>query len=175
MMKWRILLLLCACVLACASDDSSSNVGYFASDDPEMHAAIDSARATVGFFLERIADPPPSQTHASIKVRFGNDIRGEHIWLHSVRFDGRRLHGIVDEDAVDFPDVKRGDTVSRSPDEISDWMIVDNGMVCGGFTSRVAMSHMSDEIRAETDSELAWTGMISWAPTDSCIGAGTNR
>jgi Uncharacterized protein conserved in bacteria (DUF2314). len=73
-----------------------------------------------------------------------------------------------EEDAVDFPDLKAGQWVTGTPDAISDWMIVDGGIVCGGFTSRVARAHMSDAERAEMDSALAWTGLVAWAPTDSC-------
>lgn len=166
--RWPTLILLCVAFLACTSGDSSSNIARFSGDDPEMNAAIDSARATVGFFLERIADPPPSQTYASVKVRFGDSTLGEHIWLDSVSFDGVRLHGLLNEDAVDFPDLKRGDSVSRAPDQISDWMIVDGGVVCGGFTTRVVREHMSVAERASADSSLAWTGLVSWAPADSC-------
>ncbi len=166
--RWRALILLCLGLLACASGESNPNVINYSGDDPEMRAAIDSARATVRFFLQRLADPPPSQTYASVKLRFGDSTLGEHIWLDSVRFDGRRLHGRLNEDAVEFPELKAGQWVSGAPDEISDWMIVDGGILCGGFTSRVAREHMSDAERAEADSDLAWTGMVSWAPADSC-------
>lgn len=167
-MRWRALILFCVGLLACTSGESNPNVIYFSGDDPEMRAAIDSARATVGFFLQRLTEPPASQTYASVKLRFGDSTLGEHIWLDSVHFDGQQLHGQLDEDAVDFPDLKAGQWVSGSPDEISDWMIVDGGIVCGGFTSRVAREHMSGAERAEMDSALAWTGLIAWAPADSC-------
>lgn len=167
-MRGQAIILPCLGFLSCTSGESKPNVVRFSNDDPEMRAAIDSARATVGFFLKRFADPPPSQTYASVKLRFGDSTLGEHIWLDSVRFDGHLLHGQLNEDAVAFPDLKAGQWVSGTPDEISDWMIVDDGILCGGFTTRVVSERMSDAERAESDSALAWTGMASWAPADSC-------
>jgi|SRR5438876_299164 len=168
-MNRRPLVFLALTFLACTSEHANSNIQRFSGDDPQMRAAIDSARATIGIFLRRIARrPPASQTYASIKLRFGDSLLGEHIWLDSVRFDGHRLHGQVNEDAVQVEGVRQGQWASTRPDQISDWMIVDRGVLCGGFTIRVERSRLSNSERAAMDSGLAALGLRTWATRNSC-------
>ena len=155
-------------LMACTSKAPNSNVASFSRTDAEMRAAIDSARATVGILLRRLANPPTSQSYVSVKMRFGDDSLGEHIWLDSVRFDGQRLHGQLTEDAEYLPDLRAGQWASVLPANISDWMIVDRGRLCGGFTIRVGRARVDSARRAALDANLASMGIVAMAPTDSC-------
>ncbi|HEX8694965.1 MAG TPA: DUF2314 domain-containing protein [Longimicrobium sp.] len=155
----RLHFLALAAVAACggpASDDP--NVRMVAASDPAMLAAIDSARATIGELLSRIASPPATQTHLSVKVplREGDDV--EHMWLDSPRYDGRLLHGTLDNQPVVVHNVRPGDAVSVAPNEISDWMAIDAGRLCGGYTIRAMQDRLTAEQRAQFESSL---GIVS--------------
>jgi len=49
--------------------------------------------------------------------------------------------------------VKIGDTIEIRPNEISDWMYIDNGTLRGGSTIRVLRNRMSVEERTAFDAE----------------------
>jgi uncharacterized protein YegJ (DUF2314 family) len=71
------------------------------------------------------------------QVRFANDSVAEHIWLENVRFDGQYVTGRLSEDAIAIGGVYRGQAVRVLPGELTDWMIVEDGWLCGGFSERV--------------------------------------
>jgi uncharacterized protein YegJ (DUF2314 family) len=130
--------------------DAAKNIVNVSNEDAEMNAAIDRARATVHDFLPHLQNPPKGQEYLGVKVRLGDDPqRGEHIWLYDVRYDGGRIAGKLMDDADYFPQWKQGATVRVAPEEITDWMTVENGHVCGGFTSRVVVSTLPPEQQRE--------------------------
>jgi len=165
----RALITFAIAMAACKARSDNPNIRTFAGSDLEMRAAIDSARSTVGMLLRRLERPSPaSQTFLSVKVRFGDDRLGEHIWLDSLSFDGRRLHGQLQEDAVAVSGLHAGQWVSASPDSISDWLIIDRGIACGGFTMRVDRSRATVADRAALDSGLTQLGFVRWGAPNSC-------
>jgi uncharacterized protein YegJ (DUF2314 family) len=155
-------------VSACQPRDP--NIREFAADDPEMTAAIDSARASDSVLIRHLSmrPAPASRSYLSVKLRFTGMGNGEHIWLDSVRFDGELFHGQLDDDGVIVPGLRRGNWVSGSRSELSDWMIVDSGRVCGGFTMRVARRHAPEPDRAVLDSGLVSLGVTRPGFADRC-------
>lgn len=117
------------------------------SEDPEMNRAIKRARDTVDSFVKQLVSRRPSQTHFSVKKPFplGKDPENEHIV--DLRYDGKRLHGKIGNTPVNITTLKIGDTVSLLPSEISDWMILEDGHIVGGFTFRVLWQRMTGEER----------------------------
>ena len=108
-------------------------------DDAEMNAAIARARATVGELVARLRHPRPAQSYLGVKVRLGNERVGEHVWLYDVHLEGERIVGRLVDDALHFPDYRRGHVMRVPLSEISDWMTVEEGRACGGFTARVLL------------------------------------
>lgn len=130
--------------------DAQKNILYVSPEDAAMNAAIDRAQATVHDFLPHLQHPPKGQEYLGVKVRLGDDPkRGEHIWLYDVRYDGGKIVGRLMDDADYFPEWKQGATVRVAPEEVSDWMTVENGHVCGGFTSRVVVATLPPEGQRE--------------------------
>ena len=155
---FRVVLLSLALV-ACGRGDAGAQpekkgadtgpIHYVPGGNAEMNAAIQRARATVGELLERLRQPPPGLSYLGVKVRLGNGDVGEHIWLYGVRLDGEQIVGRLMDDAERFPRYRRGNEVRVRPTEISDWMTVENGRACGGFTVRAMMPQMSAEERGD--------------------------
>jgi uncharacterized protein YegJ (DUF2314 family) len=117
----------------------------------QMHRAVLQARKTVGTFIAALQHPSPGQQDFEVKKAFrqGNEV--EHLWLSDVRFSGNRFHGRVDNTPRKIQGVKAGDLVSVNPNEISDWVFVDNGKLVGGYTIRAHYNGLSPEQKKQFD------------------------
>jgi uncharacterized protein YegJ (DUF2314 family) len=104
--------------------------------DKAMHQAVHQAQRSMGKFMAALTKPQPGQTGFSVKKRCIEGNKCEHIWLANVRFDGRVLRGKVDNNPVDVKSLRLGQKVTVRPEEVSDWMYVENGRLVGGYTVR---------------------------------------
>ena len=153
------ILALSAALLACGTGDAKAQdakkgaspatgiIVDVTASDAEMNAAIARAHATTDELLARLRHPSPAQTYLGVKVQFANERAGEHIWLYEVRLDGDHIVGRLLDDAEHFPQYHRGDVIRVLPSEISDWMTVENGRACGGFSMRVLVRRLSADQR----------------------------
>ena len=116
-----------------------------------MHQAVIKARKTVGKFIDALKHPVASQTDFEVKKPFvqGSDV--EHIWLSDVQFTGSRFQGRVDNTPRKIHGLKVGQLVSVNPNEISDWVYVDNGKLVGGYTIRAHYNELTPEQKREFD------------------------
>jgi uncharacterized protein YegJ (DUF2314 family) len=123
------------------------------SDHAAMHRAVSEARKTVKRFIIALKHPAPGQIDFEVKKPFiqGNEV--EHIWLSNVEFVGNRFQGRVDNEPRKIRGLKLGQLVSVNPDEISDWLYVDNGRLVGGYTVRVHYNELSPEQKQKFDRE----------------------
>ena len=120
----------------------------FSADDQGMQRAIEQARRTLPEFFRHYSDPLPHHEYFLIKALFETEQRGEHIWVANVDASVSPLVGIVANE-TSFPGLKFMEPVSFRPEQITDWMIIENGYMVGGFTNQVAMSRMTEVERAE--------------------------
>jgi uncharacterized protein YegJ (DUF2314 family) len=168
--SWLLLSLALAGCGRAASDDASirtddANVVVVPPGDAEMAAATERARATTGELIRRIEQPPATQTTLSVKVRLDRGADSEHMWMERVRVVDGRLVGILSNQPVMVRDRNAGDTLSVLPSEISDWMAVDGGRMCGGYTILRALRDMAPAERAAREAAMG----LTTPPTDgSC-------
>jgi len=108
-------------------------------DEQAMDKAIAQARTTWQRFAHALAKPSDKMRGFSIKrgFRVEDDPEAEHIWLTNVSFDGKGFKGEVNNEPVDTKEVQIGDIVDVTPDQLSDWMYIENGILRGGYTIRV--------------------------------------
>jgi uncharacterized protein YegJ (DUF2314 family) len=116
-------------------------------DDAGMNAAIRKARETIGVFIKHRSDPNFSKASFSIKVRYEEAGKVEHIWLDDVTFDGKLFHGVIGNVPVEITRLSLGERVDASIDTVSDWMIHDGNSIIGGYTIRVLKDRMSPSER----------------------------
>lgn len=105
-------------------------------DDKAMHQAVHQAQRTLGKFMAALASPQPGQTGFAVKKRCIEGNKCEHIWLSELKFDGRLLRGKIDNRPIEMKSLRVGQKVAVRPEEISDWMYVENGKLVGGYTVR---------------------------------------
>jgi uncharacterized protein YegJ (DUF2314 family) len=116
-----------------------------------MHLAVKEARKTVGKFIAALEHPAPGQEDFEIKKPFIRDHQVEHIWLSEVRLVGDLFQGRIDNQPRKIAGLKIGEMASVKPNEISDWLYIDNGKLVGGFTVRVHYNELSPQQKQEFD------------------------
>ncbi len=126
-------------------DDGSpaQSVVSVADDDPEMVAAIATAKETLSFFEENW-ETMKSDGY-SLKFALPTTDDGlEHIWFSPTKIQGDKITGECANDPAKIPGLKIGDTRTVSRDDVSDWMIVVENKCYGGYTIRVLAKRDSD-------------------------------
>lgn len=68
-----------------------------------------------------------------------------------MRLVGRRFQGRVDNKPQKIHGLKLGQVVSVDPNQISDWLYVDNGKLVGGYTVRAHYDELSPQQKHEFD------------------------
>lgn len=123
-------------------------------NDKAMEQAVQRARETLPRFITALRSPKANQSRFAIKKAFIEGDKVEHLWVHDVRFDGRRFHGTIDNEPVDLKATHLGDEVTFSPAEISDWMYVQENRLIGGYTVRCLCRELSPAQRKQFEEEL---------------------
>jgi uncharacterized protein YegJ (DUF2314 family) len=118
-------------------------------DDGAMNSAMTNARQTLPSFLQALKDPKPNQKGFTIKRGFEEGGPKEHIWVAEVTYDGKVFHGKLANVPVDIKRLKLGDPVTVTPDELSDWMYMEDGKIVGGYTVRVLYGRASPAEKKE--------------------------
>ena len=116
-----------------------------------MHRAVLEARKTVGEFITVLKHPRSGQQDFEVKEPFFESHEVEHIWLSDVRLVDRRFQGRVDNKPQKIHGLKLGQVVSVDPNQISDWLYVDNGNLVGGYTVRAHYDELSPQQKQEFD------------------------
>lgn len=135
--------------------DGDTRIFRIGTGDEAMNAAMDRARSTVPQFITQLEHPPRGLTYAGVKVRLGDpEGAGEHIWLYEVTYDDGMIAGKLSDDAQMIPGFHADEVVRVAPREISDWMTVEDGRACGGFTNRIVIGEVNAEQRAAYFAEM---------------------
>jgi len=127
------------------------------STDEEMNAAIKKAQETLPLFIEALQAPKVSQTHFCIKAKFHyGDGNIEHIWVSDLSYSGDQFEGVISNEPVYIKDLHLFNHVTVEKQDISDWLIIENDILLGGFTIHVLRNRMTDEERKRFDSGLEY-------------------
>ena len=137
--------------------DTSSDIYSVTDEDMEMNAAMSKARQTIHEFDEALASGDSMYSNFAVKKRYvTNDDGGEHMWVAGISIENGNYKGYVNNDAEKTTEVKYGDTVIVSKDEITDWMYLDNDVLRGGYTIRAIRNRLSKKERIEMDESLGF-------------------
>jgi uncharacterized protein YegJ (DUF2314 family) len=130
-----------------------------ANDDEAMNAAIATAQETLPLFIDAMQTSTDAEAHFAIKVEYpyGSGDDAEHIWVSDLTYDGNRFKGTIGNDPVYVSGLAYGDRVDVQLEEISDWMIIQEGRMLGGYTIHVIRNMMSEREREDFDREAGFT------------------
>lgn len=129
------------------------------SDDDRMNWAMEKARITLHYFEKCLQFPLSGQQYFSIKVKIEDGSKVEHIWLIEPSFDQQgNLFGKVGNTPIDVKTVSINQQIGIDRALISDWMIIENGRLIGGYTIRAVRDGLSGSALQNFDKGLG--GMI---------------
>lgn len=154
MRAMTLVLLLAAAGCGESYPGQSSNVVSVKDTDPAMNAAMEKARATLDQFSAALQKPGPKQSDFSLKAKFQEGEKIEHMWINSPIVSGDSIKGKLGNDPDNLKKVRMGMIVTVTRDRVSDWMYVDDGKLVGGYTLRVLRDKMSAKERREFDASV---------------------
>lgn len=164
MKKWLysigIFLLLSGCLISgCVQKTKAPNadeVIQVANDDAAMNAALAKGNATQSQFISALQNKKASQSGFAIYAKFNESGQVEYLWLDSISYDGKNFSGIVNNTPGFLKKVKLNDKVKVAPENVKDWMYIENKKLMGGYTMRVLYDQMSQSEREAWDKERDW-------------------
>ncbi|HEX6642177.1 MAG TPA: DUF2314 domain-containing protein [Thermoanaerobaculia bacterium] len=130
------------------------NLVTLSADDPGLNAAKAEALATLPEFLKRLSAPGADLASAAVKAPLAVPQGTEHVWLTDISYESGEFIGKVDNDASPESGVKAGQVIRVAASSISDWKIVERGMLVGGFTIRYFVERMPARQRRALDAGL---------------------
>jgi len=124
---------------------------FYAVDSPELAEASEKAQSTFKYFWRELwwdnRRMIPALDFSCVKVAFSqNDSSGkpevEFMWINEVEFDGVYIEGILINQPEKLTNVKEGDSVKITLEELKDWIYSVEGKAYGGYTVHVLRSNM---------------------------------
>lgn len=155
-LRFRMLVVAIALVAGCSAREQP-RVVWVEDEDPSLRAATAQARKTVDEFIARLEKPAAPESFFSVKVRLQEGRVVEHLWLGHVRFDGQKFTGTLDNNPDWLARTKAGSTHEVAPDQISDWMIMENNRLIGGYTIRALRDKVPPVQRVKWDQALGFS------------------
>ena len=127
-------------------------------DDPDIRAAMEKARATTGEFLAALQKPAANQKQFMVRKAFpAKDGKQQILWINQVTFDGTLLHGVADDKTVTVgAGIPLDGKVSFPPGEIADWMFNEDGQAVGGFMLRALKKKMTEDEWAKIAAQITF-------------------
>ncbi len=128
-------------------------------DDADISAAMDKARATVGEFLAALQKPAANQKQFMVRKAFParEAARQQILWVNQVTFDGALLHGVADDKtAAVGAGIPLDGKVAFPPAEICDWMFNEDGKAVGGYMLRALKKKMTEDEWAKIAAQITF-------------------
>jgi uncharacterized protein YegJ (DUF2314 family) len=143
--------------LAVADRAEKSGVAYFSRDDSTMNAAMENARRTVPAVVKRLTALQDAGVYVSVKVPVAAQGQVEHIWLDNLSFSDGAFHGTLDNQPVSLAGWAEGDPISVPAKRISDWIVILNDRLYGGYTIHIHRAAMSPQEQRQFDESFGAT------------------
>lgn len=132
------------------------NIYSVEGDDIEMNKAIADARATFQDFEKAFTSNEFDTSKFLIKVKFVTQNRGhEHMWITSLKKQGKDYYGVLDEEPESTKMVKLGELIKVNKEDISDWLYAAHDTLRGGYTIRVIRRRLSKNEQIKFDKSFS--------------------
>jgi len=122
--------------------------------DAKMEAAMDEASSKLDDFVAVLKKPAASQKDFAVKYLVEQGDEGEYLWANEVKFDGKQFTGKVANEPQFVKTVKFGQPITLKPEEIDDWMYVEDGKLKGGYTIRCQRNMLQGADRKKFDEQF---------------------
>ncbi len=124
--------------------DGNPPVFHMDENDPELLAAIETARSRVGWVIMRLQEYRGPKTYLSVKFELKDNFsNAEHIWIDDVEWKDNKFVGKLGNEPLKLKGWTYGETVSVDPEIITDWVLIEDGRVEGNFTYEILVKRAS--------------------------------
>jgi uncharacterized protein YegJ (DUF2314 family) len=109
-------------------------------NDPELAKATQEALSHLDKFVSSFQKNANGTKYAYfLKTDFVDNGSHEHMWISITKIENGRYYGVLDNDPVTVTNVKAGDAVNITKDQIEDWLIMNNksGEMQGNYSQKV--------------------------------------
>lgn len=139
--------------------EGNPDVYMMPNESERMNWGMEKARLTLHYFIECVKNPKEGQQYFSIKARIEDNGKTEHIWLMEPNFDNEgNIYGIIGNEPIDVKNVSIDEKIGITFEYVSDWMIIENGRLIGGYTIRAIRDGLSGTELQNFDKSLG--GML---------------
>jgi uncharacterized protein YegJ (DUF2314 family) len=122
-------------------------------NEEELLRIAEDARETLPLFFRHLQNPAKGEADFRVKYPFqadsGSGFSMEQIWLEDIRFTGSEYYGALANAPFYIAALRMGDSVSFSPDKITDWMYTQNGTIAGGRSIKYLLEQIPGHERSE--------------------------
>ncbi|AYN27014.1 DUF2314 domain-containing protein [Buttiauxella sp. 3AFRM03] len=130
---------------AVAQQRDDNEIVLVESDDPEMVAAIRTAREGLDTFLKLASAPAANTSEYRLKVMVRDGEDTEHFWVMPFQQTATGFSGTLANDPEVITNVEGGQEIQFSRDDISDWGYERGGRQVGSYTVCALFKNMSAE------------------------------
>lgn len=127
-----------------AEIEADDNITTYDKDDAGINAAKAKGRATLARFEELMNAGTPGNYTFKTGLPYGENSR-EHVWVQLTKRDGDAFHGLVANQPVLAKQYNLGDPIKVNRNEVSDWMVMSDTAIYGGYTMRHALDTLPKE------------------------------
>ena len=141
--KQTIFLLIATCILiSCSGQNTKSSdpVVYANAKDPELEKAKQDALSKLDYFINSFNVHSKDTTYQySLKIDFIDNGEHEHMWISLNKIMNGQFQGLLGNDPQIIKNIKFGDIVKVTKDQIEDWIIMDTKTNTweGGYSVKV--------------------------------------
>lgn len=146
------------------NEEEEDKTIFYAKQDEKLREATLNAQKNFNHFWRELyweyRRIIPGHDFAMIKIPFEQNVPEEteplveHMWINNIHFDGEQVFGELVNAPNYLTNISKGEKVTKSIEEIGDWMISIEGKTYGGFTVQAMRSGMSEKERRNHDK--AW-------------------
>jgi uncharacterized protein YegJ (DUF2314 family) len=120
-------------------------------DDEQLLRISQNAHDTLPVFFRHLLRPEKGESNFRVKYPFKADpdsgFNAEQLWLSGITFRDGVYYGVLSNTPYYIASMKRGDTVSFSADEITDWMYTQDGKIIGGLSIKYLLEQIPEHER----------------------------
>ena len=117
-------------------------------DDEELARITEHARETLPDFFRHLLRPEKGESNFRVKYPFRADrdsgFNMEQLWLSDIKFKNGVFYGVVANTPFYISAIKKGDTVTFSAGDITDWMYTSNGTITGGYSIKYLLEQLPE-------------------------------
>ena len=125
------------------------------SDDSEMNAAIEKARAALPRFWEKLVNSSGGEEGFAVKLKLSDGENDEHFWCNNIQGNSQSATCVIDNDPEFVKTVQAGQRVAIDNRLITDWMYLRGDRIFGGETIRVLLRYLPPDEASALSARLS--------------------